>query len=553
MRNNVIESTASAYSYPLLVKHLLDSPLVNAPDNEIVYRNLKRYNYRELRLRVGCLANMLTSLGVKHGDTVGVMDWDSHRYLECYLAVPMMGAVLHTVNIRLSAEQLLYTINHAEDDILLVNADFLPLLETIKDRLETVKTLVFISDPPVPNQVPTGFTGEYEELLAASSSGYEFIDFDENTRATTFYTTGTTGNPKGVYFSHRQLVLHALAGMAALGTPGSQGRFHQEDVYMPITPMFHVHAWGVPYIATAMGLKQVYPGRYTPDMLMNMVRDEQVTFSHCVPTILHMLLNSPESRGVDLSNWKVVIGGSALPKALCKAAMDRGIDVFTGYGMSETCPILTLAHLEPGMLEMHDDDQVEYRCKSGRPIPLVDLRIVDDKMRDVPHDGRSTGEVVVRAPWLTQGYFKDPENSELLWEGGYLHTHDVANIDERGYLKICDRTKDVIKTGGEWLSSLEIEDVIAQHHAVSEVAVIAVEDHVWGERPQALIVTKPEWAGKIEVEEIKALIRAQVDQGVMSKWAIPDRVLFLDELDKTSVGKLDKKILREKYPVTFCN
>lgn len=547
MPNNVIISAASAYAYPLLIRHLLDSPLVNSPDNEIVYRNLKRYNYREFRLRVGRLADMLSTLGIKRGDTVGVLDWDSHRYLECYFAVPMMGAVLHTVNIRLSAEQLLYTINHAEDDILLVNADFMPLLEVIRERLETVKTLVFISDNPETEPMPAGFVGEYETLLTASSSGYDFSDFDENTRATTFYTTGTTGHPKGVYFSHRQLVLHALAGMAALGTPNTQGRFHQEDVYMPITPMFHVHAWGIPYIATAMGLKQVYPGRYTPDLLMGLVRDERVTFSHCVPTILHMLLNSQESRDVDLSGWKVIIGGSALSKSLCKTAMERGIDIFTGYGMSETCPILTLAHLEPDMLELQDDDQVEYRCKSGRPIPLVDLRIVDEKMCDVPHDGRSTGEVVVRAPWLTQGYLKDQESSERLWEGGYLHTHDVANIDGRGYLKICDRTKDVIKTGGEWLSSLAIEDVIAQHRAVSEVAVIAVEDPVWGERPQALIVAKPEWGGEIDIEEIKALVRAQVDQGKMSKWAVPDRVLFLDALDKTSVGKLDKKVLREKY------
>ena len=314
--------------------------------------------------------------------------------------------------------------------------------------------------------------------------------------------------------------------------------------------MFHVHAWGIPYIATAMGLKQVYPGRYTPDVLMSLVRDEGVTFSHCVPTILHMLLNSPESNGVDLSGWKVIIGGSALPKALCKEAMERGIDVFTGYGMSETCPILTLAHLEPDMLELHDDDQVEYRCKSGRPIPLVDLRIVDEKMCDVPHDGRSAGEVVVRAPWLTQGYLKDPESSERLWQGGYLHTHDVANIDARGYLKICDRTKDVIKSGGEWLSSLAIEDVIAQHRGVSEVAVIAVEDPAWGERPMALVVAKPDWVGKIAIDEIKAFVSAQVEQGVMSKWAVPDRVLFLPALDKTSVGKLDKKVLREKYQAT---
>ena len=547
MGKNIIDRTPSAYAYPLLIKHLLDSPLVNAPDQEIIYRELKRYTYREFRERIGRLANALVALGIKPGDTVAVMDCDSHRYLECYFAVPMMGAVLHTVNIRLSSEQLLYTINHAEDDIILVNAEFLPMLEKIRDRIETVGKIVLLNDADQPPLTSLEIAAEYEELLAAAAAGYDFIDFDENTRATTFYTTGTTGSPKGVYFSHRQLVLHTLAGLAALGTPNSQGRFHQDDVYMPITPMFHVHAWGIPYIATTMGLKQVYPGRYTPDGLMAAIRNEQVTFSHCVPTILHMLLNSPCSLDTDLSGWKVIIGGSALPKALCKSAMDRGIDIFTGYGMSETCPILTLAHLEPDMLDWETDAQATFRCKSGRPIPLVDLRVTDELMNDVPHDARSTGEVVVRAPWLTQGYFKDAESSERLWAGGYLHTHDVANIDSRGYLKICDRTKDVIKTGGEWLSSLEIEDIIAQHPGVSEVAVIGCIDEKWGERPMALVVPKPGQAGEITDAAIRFIVSERVESGAISGWAVPDRVLFLSALDKTSVGKIDKKVLREKY------
>ncbi|MCM2357457.1 MAG: fatty acid--CoA ligase [Geobacteraceae bacterium] len=547
MQEHTIPRTPSAYDYPLLIKHLLDSPLVNAPDQEIVYRDLKRHSYREFRQRINRLANALEGLGIKAGDTVAVMDWDSHRYLECYFAVPMMGAVLHTVNIRLSPEQLLYTINHAEDDVILVNADFLPMLEQIRDRIGTVRRFVLLNDRNEPPQTSLEFAAEYEEMLAGSPSQYDFLDFDENSRATTFYTTGTTGSPKGVYFSHRQLVLHSLAGLAALGTPNTQGRFHQEDVYMPITPMFHVHAWGIPYVATAMGLKQVYPGRYTPEVLLGAIRDEKVTFSHCVPTILHMLLSCPDAKEVNLSNWKVIIGGSALPKALCRAAMDRGVDIFTGYGMSETCPILTLAHLEPDMLGWDMDEQVALRCKSGRPVPLVDLRVVDEQMNDVPHDGKATGEVVVRAPWLTQGYFKDPENSERLWQGGYLHTHDVANIDSRGYLKICDRTKDVIKTGGEWLSSLEIEDIVAQHPAVSEVAVIGMQDEKWGERPMALVLLKAGWSGKTTEDAIKSHVREHAERGVISPWAIPDRVLFVAALDKTSVGKIDKKVLREKY------
>src|SRR5216683_2277496 len=306
---NVIEHTPSAYQYPLLIKHLLHTPLAHAADQEIVYRDLQRFDYRTLVQRIGQLATGLASLGVKPGNTVAMMDWDSHRYLECFFAVPMLGAVLHTINIRLSPEQILYTINHAEDDVILVNAEFLPVLEEIKDRIQPVKKLVLLTDEGDRITTSLPIAAEYEELLASSSDEYAFGDFDENTRATTFYTTGTTGLPKGVYFSHRQLVLHTLATMAALGTSVGE-RFHRADVYMPITPMFHVHAWGIPYIATVMGIKQVYPGRYTPDMLLSLIQREKVTFSHCVPTLLHMLLNSPASQTVDFAGWKVIIGGS---------------------------------------------------------------------------------------------------------------------------------------------------------------------------------------------------------------------------------------------------
>jgi fatty-acyl-CoA synthase len=544
---NLIERTPSAYGYPLLVKHLLHTPLAIAPDQEIVYRDLKRYDYRMLRQRIGKLASALALLGVEPGHTVAVMDWDSHRYLECYFAVPMMGAVLQTVNVRLSPEQILYTLNHARPTVLLVHTDFLPLLEEIKDRIEPVKTYVLLSDGADRPTTSLALAAEYEELLASGSAGYEFGDFDENTRATTFYTTGTTGLPKGVYFSHRQLVLHTLAGLAALGSAAVGQRFHRGDVYMPITPMFHVHAWGIPYIATVMGVKQVYPGRYDPAMLLRLIQTEKVTFSHCVPTILHMLLNCPGSQGVDLSGCKMIIGGSALSKGLAEAALARGIDVFAGYGMSETCPILTIAQLTPETLERDADERTEVRAKAGRPIPLVDLRIVDEDMRDMPRDGKSAGEVVVRAPWLTQGYLGDRRSSETLWRGGYLHTNDIASIDADGYVGITDRLKDVIKSGGEWISSLEIEDILSQHPGISEAAVIGVPDERWGERPMALIVTRPGYADEISEEDIKAHVQQYADKGVVSKWAVPSRALSLAALDKTSVGKLDKKLLRQKY------
>ncbi len=546
MAASPIERTPSAYDYPLLIKHLLHTPLATAPEQEIVYRQSSRYTYRTLRQRIGQLASGLVGLGVRPGDTVAVMDWDSHRYLECYFAIPMMGAVLQTVNIRLSPEQILYTLNHAGAKIILCHTDFLPVLDSIKDGLETANTFILLSDEGEHWQSSAAFATEYEGLLARNAQDFDFPDFDENTRATTFYTTGTTGNPKGVYFSHRQLVLHTLAVLGSLASPTEKQRLHRGDVYMPITPMFHVHAWGLPYVATAMGLKQVYPGRYLPDALLALIQWEHVTFSHCVPTILHMMLSSPAGGSVDLSGWKVIIGGSALPKGLAKLALDRGIDIFGGYGMSETCPILSLAQLKPSMSELEADTQLEYLTKAGLPIQLVDLCIVDEQMQDVPHDGKATGEVVVRAPWLTQGYLNDPANSENLWSDGYLHTNDIGTIDPQGYLLVTDRIKDVVKSGGEWISSLATEDIISQHPGVSEVAVIAIPDEKWGERPLALIVLKQESVSIVTQQDIREHVRAWADRGAISKWAVPE-VRFVDALEKTSVGKLDKKVMRQKH------
>jgi fatty-acyl-CoA synthase len=539
------ERTASAYGYPLLIKRLLACGLSRAPRQQIVYADRKRLTYREFGERVSRLASGLASLGVTHGDTVAVMDWDTHRYLECFFAVPMMGAVLHTVNIRLSAEQILYTINHAEDDVILINAEFLPVLEQIWDRVDAGKKLVLLNDGGSAPRTPLDFAAEYEALLAGSSPVFDFPDFDENTRATTFYTTGTTGMPKGVYFSHRQLVLHTMAFRGALAGEG-QGRFNEGDVYMPISPMFHVHAWGVPYLAVAMGVKQVYPGRYLPELLLELHQREKVTFSHCVPTILQMMLNCAGGKQIDLAGWTVIIGGAALARSLARQALEKGIDVFTGYGMSETCPLLTLAQLEPHMQAWDIDRQVEMRCKTGRPVEMVDLRIVDEAMRDVAHDGRSPGEIVVRAPWLTQGYLKDPQNSEKLWEGSWLHTGDIAVIDEAGYLKITDRLKDVIKTGGEWICSLDIEDLIMSFPGVAEAAVIGVPDPKWTERPLAVVVTKPGHQA-FEADDLKAHLLEFAAKGIISRYAVPDRIVVVDALPKTSVGKLDKKALRERY------
>src|SRR5258708_944011 len=321
MSASLIERTPSAYDYPLLIKHLLHTPLATAPEQEIVYRDISRSTYRTLRQRIGRLASGLAGLGVKPGDTVAVMDWDSHRYLECYFAIPMMGAVLEMINIRLSPEQILYTLNHAGADVILCHTDFLPILDSISDRLETAKTFVLLSDEGERPQSSLAFAAVYEELLASSAEDFDFPDFDENTRATTFYTTGTTGNPKGVYFSHRQLVLHTLVVLGSLASTPEHQRFHRGDVYMPITPMFHVHAWGLPYVATPMGGQQSSPGRYLPDRIWPLIQREHVTCSHDVPTLLHMMLSSPASHNIALSGWKVAIGGSPRPTSAASAAI----------------------------------------------------------------------------------------------------------------------------------------------------------------------------------------------------------------------------------------
>lgn len=544
MKTKILTPTPSAYSYPLLIKTLLTTPLIYSPDQKIIYRDQVEFSYSQFGKRICQLAHALTQLGVQAGDTVAVMDWDSHRYLECYFAVPMIGAILHTVNVRLSSEQLLYTINHAEDDVLLINTDFLPMLTAIKDNLTTVKKVVLLSDS---GDTPDGYDGEYEKMLRSQPEHYTFPDFDENSIATTFYTTGTTGLPKGVYFSHRQLVLHTHGILSALCAYDSQARMSSSDVYMPLTPMFHVHAWGMPYLMTMLGCKQVYPGRYEPATLLKLITTNDVTFSHCVPTILHMLLSNPAAAGSDLTRWKVIIGGSALPKGMCAQAMGHGINLYTGYGMSETCPVLTLANLKPHMLQWDEDRQITIRCRTGLPISGVQLELFDPNGNPVPHDGKSTGEIVVRAPWLTQGYFKDEEKSQELWAGGWLHTGDIGYIDDEGYLQITDRLKDVIKTGGEWISSLELEDIISQHPGVSEVAVIGVQDAKWGERPMALVVPKAGLATPLRSEDILATIQAHVNKGALPKYGMPEKVLLVDQIAKTSVGKINKKQLRRDF------
>jgi fatty-acyl-CoA synthase len=535
-----------AYDYQLLLKHLLEHGVGWAPDGEIVYRDQVRYTYTDLYDRVLRLAAALQHLGVRKGTKVGVIEWDSHRYLEMYFAIPGIGAVLHTINPRLSTENLAYTMAHAEDEVLIFHKDFSPLVEAIRPRVPSIRKAVLIRDTA--GRADLDVEAEYEELLANAQHLGELPDLDENTQATLSYTTGTTGRPKGVYFTQRQIVLHTFAGWGSLPAIANYGPMGKREVYMPLTPMFHVHAWGVPYLATIHGLKQVYPGKYEPEMLVRLIVEEGATFSHCIPTILQMVITAAAAKGLDLSHWRVVTGGARLTKGLAAQARKLGIKVTGGYGLSESCPLLTIANLMPFMEEEWDEDrQLDWMVKTGFVMPLVKIRVVGPDGQDVARDGTQTGEIVVRSPWLTPGYYKDPERTEELWAGGWMHTGDVANVDGYGYIQIVDRIKDVIKSGGEWIVSMELENLLSLHDDVLEAAVIGIPDEKWGERPLALIVPKEGAEGRLTADAMRSHLQEFVDEGAIVSWAVPDDYEFVDTLPRTSVGKIDKKVLRGQH------
>ncbi|HSP85292.1 MAG TPA: fatty acid--CoA ligase [Psychrobacter sp.] len=545
------QQAQEAYGFPLIIKQLLNRAKIASKDQTISYADKFTYTYAEFFKRVNRLANVLKNMGLQAGDVVAVMDWDSHRYLEAYFAVPMSGMILQTVNVRLAEDKVLYTINHSKPKALLLNAEFEPMAKNYRHEAPSIEKIVWLDDAEYgedtiktqQDSMPDYVEGEYESMLAKVSDEFDFPDFDENTIATTFYTSGTTGDPKGVFFTHRQIVLQTLSSTlaSALSAEGQGARYN--DVYMPMTPLFHVHAWCWPYGATMIGLKQVYPGRYVSEVLVDLIEHHKVTLSHGVPTILQMLLKEMATRGRKFNGLKLLVGGSKLNEGLAEAAIENGIEFISGFGMSESCPVLARMAFGDQTNAMTITEQINYRCLSGSPIMLVSMEIWDENGKALPMDGESTGELVVRAPWLTQSYFKNPDAGDELWRGGWMHTQDIACITADGTLKITDRLKDVIKSGGEWVSSLEVETVLSFHPSIADIAVIGIPDEKWGEKPLALAVLKPQYTNT-KAEDILALGHQAVEKGRLPKYGIPSEVRFLVEMPKTSVGKLDKKKMR---------
>ena len=499
-----------------------------------------RTTYGKVYDRAKQMASALEKLGVRQGDRVGTLAWNTARHFELYLAVPCMGAVLHTLNMRLPLDQLTFIINDAADRILFVDADLLPVLEKAAGQIPSVEYIVVMNGQASPTAENLPKILDYEELLATGSPDYQWPEVDERAPAAMCYTSGTTGNPKGVVYSHRSSLLHALTV-----TQADTIALSERDVAMPLVPMFHVNAWGLPHAGTLVGCKLVLPGRFmTPDRTAQAMMDEGVTLSAGVPTLwiglLQVMAQHPEISFPKLN--RVVIGGSACPVSLIQALQAKGIPVLHAWGMTETSPIGTVSRLLSTLESLPLEQQIGYQAKQGRVVPGVELRIVDlASGQTVPPDGTTFGEIQVRGPWITGSYYHDAnvDQGQDKFVDGWFRTGDVATMDDQGYLQIVDRTKDVIKSGGEWISSVTLENDIMGHPQVMEAAVIALPHPKWQERPVAVVVPKPDAVGQLTEADILSYLEPRV-----AKWWLPDRVIFVEAIPKTSVGKFDKKVMR---------
>ena len=522
--------------FPLTLQHFLWRSTTLFPTKEIVTRRetgRHRYTYADFGRRVAQLAHALRELRIGRGDRVGTLAWNNYRHLELYFAVPCSGAVLHTLNPRLFPEHLEFVINDADDKVIFVDASIVPALQRVARNLKGVKQFVVMSDGPSPDGQLTPMVS-YEELVGGRPTVYDWPRLDERDGAAMCYTSGTTGKPKGVVYSHRTSVLHSF-GIAIGGGIG----LAETDSILPVVPMFHANAWGLPYGATMLGAKQVFPDRFLdPVSLTELIQEEKVTFTAGVPSVWIALLQHLDRTATNLDGLRMFIGGSALPAALYDGLTRHGIDANQGWGMTETSPVAAVATIKSYMPE---SDRKQVRLKTGLPIAGVELRLANVETGEpVPWDGKSVGEIQVRGPWVTGGYYRGVD-AERFTADGWLRTGDVANVDPEGYAQIVDRTKDLVKSGGEWISSVELESAIMGHPKVLEAAVIGMPHPKWQERPVAYVVAKPEFKGAVTQEEIIEFLKPLV-----AKWWLPDEVRFIDEVPKTSVGKFDKKVIREQ-------
>ena len=536
MRGNMMDS-------PLLITSLIQYAAQYHDDVEIVSRSVEgpihRYTYGDAYGRIQRLANALRRLGVGHGDRVATLAWNGYRHFELYYGISGIGAITHTINPRLFPGQIEYMVNHAEDRVVFLDLTFVPLLEALAGKLAPVEAYVIMTDRAHMPETTLPNVLCYEELLAAEADSFDWPSFDETTASSLCYTSGTTGNPKGCLYSHRSTLLHTFSINAAEGVAVGSA-----DSVLPAVPMFHVNAWGIPYGCAMAGAKLVLPGlRYDGEAMYELLDTERVTVTAGVPTIWLMLLEYLGKTGKTLPHIRtLVVGGSAAPKSMIEAfERDHGIGIYHAWGMTEMSPVGTTGRLKPSMLTLPRDERIARKQKQGRPVYGVDAKIVGENGDALARDGIAFGELLVRGPWIIGSYFKDEEASQAAFDAdGWFRTGDVATIDPDGFVQLVDRSKDVIKSGGEWISSIDLENAAVAHPAVAEAAVIGIAHPRWDERPLLIVV-----AAVGETPDRDGLLQFLSDKVV--KWWLPDDVVVVDELPHTATGKISKIQLRQRF------
>jgi len=531
--------------YQLNITSMIRHTARNFPEREIVYRTpygIFRYTYKEAYNRIMRLANVLRKLGINPGDRVGVLDWNTRRHYELYYAIPGTGAVFLQMNLRISSQDLVYVVNHSEAKVIFVDESLIPVAEAMASGLNTVKYYVIMTDKKLSDIQPKlNPVYSHEELLENAEPEYDWPMIDEKSAYSACYTSGTTGKPKGVYYSHRDMYLHTIIKALNVG-------YTCYDCFLQMAPMFHANGWGDFQCATFVGSKIILAGRYTMEdigSLADLIIEEKVTLTAGVPTILMPMLDYIKKRAEkpDFHGLRIITGATEPPVAMMKEWKEvTGAEFIHVYGATETSPLVTINVLKPSLIDKLSEEQKwELKKKQGLTVSGLDLKIVDHKAKELPHDGKSVGEVLIKGPWITGAYYNDPRTKES-FVNGFWKSGDAGTIDPEGYLKIVDRYKDLIKSGGEWISSVDLENVIMAHPGVKEAVVIGLPHPKWEERPLALVVLREESKGKISKDEIFDHLRPK-----FAKWQLPDDVKFVDEIPKTSVGKFNKKEIRRIY------